>query len=349
MRKLVPIIVLTLIMMSSDIFGQSLLPEPSDKPNKSQQKQINRKYGMFIHFGINTFHDQEWTDGSKPASSYAPLAIDADQWIKTAKDAGMKYVILVAKHHEGFCLWDSKYTDYDVANSGNKTNVIEQVAKACKKYNIGLGLYYSLWDRKVQPDVKNTAKDSAYNDYMINQLGELMDITHKYVPLVEFWFDGGWEKANNRWPTERIYQTIKAREPDCQVGINWTIGLPDDVDHHPVLPSQQKQGYPIRYFPSDFRLGDPYLPSENDPKLFVHDGKTYYMPWESTVCISGRWFFNTQDVTYKSVEELVNLYREATANDNILILNAAPNRDGRIRDKDVQILKELARALRSEK
>ena len=112
-------------------YGQDqILPVPSNQPSPAQQKQIARKYGMFIHFGINTFHDQEWTDGSKPASSYCPTAIDADQWIKTAKDAGMKYVILVAKHHEGFCLWDSKYTEYDVANSGNKTNVIEEVAKA---------------------------------------------------------------------------------------------------------------------------------------------------------------------------------------------------------------------------
>lgn len=94
---------------------------------------------MFIHFWINTFHDQKWTDDSKPASSYQPTAMDAEQWIRVAKEAGMKYVILTAKHHEGFCLWDSKYTEYDVASSGNKTNVIEAVAKACEKYDIGLG------------------------------------------------------------------------------------------------------------------------------------------------------------------------------------------------------------------
>ena len=87
---------------------------------KYQKDQIKRKYGMFIHFGINTFHDVEWSDGSFPVETYAPAEIDACQWVKTAKDAGMKYIILVAKHHEGFCLWDSKYTDYDVASSGIK-------------------------------------------------------------------------------------------------------------------------------------------------------------------------------------------------------------------------------------
>ena len=318
-----------------------ILPQPSTQPSAAQETQIARKYGMFIHFGINTFHNEEWTDGSKPASSYAPTAIDAEQWIKGAKDAGMKYVILVAKHHEGFCLWDSQYTEYDVANSGNPTNVIEAVAKACQKYGIGLGLYYSLWDRKVNPDVKDLSKDAAYNEYMIKQLKELLAITKPYGPVVEFWFDGGWEKENTRWPVMDIYQTIKREEPDCQIGINWSIGKPGEPDAHLVKPEEQQEGYPIRYFPSDFRLGDPYLPADNDPKLFTHDGQTYYMPWESTICLSGKWFYHTEDTVYKSLDELEKLYKQCTKNDNILILNCPPGRDGKMRDKDLALLKEL--------
>lgn len=322
-----------------------VLPVPSEQPSPAQLKQIGRKYGMFIHFGINTFHDEEWTDGSKPASSYCPSQIDADQWIKTAKDAGMKYVILITKHHEGFCLWDSRYTDYDVANSGNKTNVVEAVAKACKKWGIGLGLYYSLWDRKVNADVDDWHQDAAYNTYMIHQLEELLDITEKYTDIVEFWFDGGWVKQNYRWPTLQIYQTIKSRVPDCQVGINWTIGTPENADTQSVVPENQQEGYPIRYFPSDFRLGDPYLPADNDPKVFTYSGVHYYMPWESTVCISQRWFYNTQDQQYKSLDELEKLYRQCTKNDNILILNCPPNREGQLRKEDVRLLKELRKRL----
>lgn len=302
---------------------------------------------MFIHFGINTFHDEEWTDGSKSASSYAPSAIDAEQWIRTAKEAGMKYVILIAKHHDGFCLWDSHYTEYDVASSGNPTNVIEAVAKACRKYDIGLGLYYSLWDRKVNADVEDWKKDEAYNQYMLNQLTELMDIVDDYTKVVEFWFDGGWVKQNYRWPVMDIYQTIKQRMPECQVGVNWTIGAPENADKHPVLPQEQKEGYPIRYFPSDFRLGDPYLPTDNDPKIFVHNGRQYYMPWESTVCISKRWFYNTTDNEFKSVDELEKLFCQSTKNDNILILNCPPNRDGKLRDQDVSILKALYKRIKN--
>lgn len=322
-----------------------ILPVPSTTPSAAQQQQIARKYGMFIHFGINTFHDEEWTDGSKPASSYAPSAIDAEQWIQTAKDAGMKYVILITKHHDGFCLWDSQYTDYDVASSGNPTNVVEEVAKACKKHGIGLGLYYSLWDRKVNGDVADRKQDAAYNTYMINQLEELITIAEKHTPIVEFWFDGGWLKPSYRWPIMDIYQTIKKRQPDCQIGVNWSIGSPDNPDKHPVLPQDQQEGYPIRYFPSDFRLGDPYLPADNDPKVFTHDGKDYYMPWESTVCISQRWFYNTTDHTFKSVDELEKLYRQCTKNDNILILNCPPNRDGQLRTEDIAILKELRKRI----
>ena len=332
------------------VFAQKIiLPQPGNSPSKAQQKQIDRKYGMFIHFGINTFHDEEWRDGSKPASSYNPETINADQWIKAAKEAGMKYVILITKHHDGFCLWDSKYTDYDVASSPNPTNVVEAVAKACKKYDIGLGLYYSLWDRKVNADTQNQQADAAYNEYMLKQIEELFKITKKYTHIVEFWFDGGWTKQNYRWPIMQLYQTIKNREPECQVGINWSIGSPENADQHPVLPEQQKEGFPIRYFPSDFRLGDPYLPTDQDPKIFTYSGQNYYMPWESTICISQRWFYNTKDQTYKTVDELEKLYRQCTKNNNILILNCPPNRSGKLRDKDIEILMQLKERISSEK
>ncbi len=342
------IICLSFALNAFPVFAQPGIdnPIPSTKPSKYQKEQIKRKYGMFIHFGINTFHNQEWTDGSLPASSYKPTNIDARGWVETAKKAGMKYIILVAKHHEGFCLWDSKHTEYDVASSGNTTDVIDAVARECKKQGIRLGLYYSLWDRNVNANVKDETLDAAYNEYMINQLNELIDITQKHTKIVEFWFDGGWEKPNHRWPIKEIYQIIKKKAPQCQVGINWSIGAPGNPDKHMVLPTDQKEGYPIRYFPGDFRLGDPYLPANPDPKLFTHDGKTYYMPWESTVCMSKRWFYHTDDDTYKSLDELVELFNRTTSQDNILILNAPPNREGKMRDKDIQLLIELRKRIK---
>ncbi len=314
-------------------------PAPHETPTRGQQAQIARRYGMFLHFGINTFHDQEWTDGTLPPKSYAPTAIHADQWVGAAKDAGMTFVLLVCKHHDGFCLWDSKYTDYDVADSSNPTDVVAAVSTACRKQGVQFGIYYSLWDRNRNSEVKDPAKDDAYNQYMLHQLQELMT---QYGPVCELWLDGGWTKPNNRWNIPAIYTLVKKHQPDCQVGVNWSIGLPGNPDAHAVKPGQQKEGYPIRYFPSDFRLGDPYLPAAADPKIFTHDGRRYYMPFESTVCLNDRWFNNTTDHGLKSVDQLEKLYRDATAQDNILVLNVPPGRDGRLRDADVARIKELA-------
>jgi alpha-L-fucosidase len=315
-------------------------PVPSRQPSKYQWQQINRKYGMFIHFGINTFWDEEWTDGSKPPSSYAPDTIDADQWISTARDAGMKYVILVTKHVDGFCLWKSQYTNYSVAASSNKADVVDAVARACKKHGVQLGLYYSLWDRHQNADLQDVSLDRDYNRYVVRQIKELLTITNKYTPVVELWLDAGWEKKRERWPIAEIYKTVKQLAPQCQVGVNWSIGRPDnpDPDSTWVLPTMQKEGYPIRYFPSDFRMGDPYLPANPDPKLFSHKGNLYYMPWETTVCLSEKWFYNTKDTVYKTVDELARLYHITTAQDNILILDAPPNRHGKLREEDRKLL-----------
>ena len=318
---------------------------PSTEPNEFQIEQIKRKYGMFIHFGINTFHNEELTDGTKPAYSYNPVNVNVEQWVETALKAEMKYIILVAKHHEGFCLWDSKYTKYDVASSGNTTNVVEKIAKECERHGIGLGLYYSLWDRSQNDYVANKNLDKTYNKFILNQLSELIEIVQQYTPLIELWLDGAWVKPNHRWPLNEIYKTIKEKAPQCQIGVNWSIGSPDDTDKHFVLPTEQLEGHPIRYFPSDFRLGDPHLPAVPDPKLFHHNGKTYYMPWESTVCLSEKWFYHTEDNAYKSIVELADIFNQATTQDNILILNTPPNREGRIRDRDVQILLDLCNYL----
>ena len=326
---------------------------PSQSPTALHRKMIARKYGMFIHFGINTFHDMEWTDGTKPASSYAPTAVDTDNWARTATDAGMKYVILISKHHDGFCLWDSKHTEYDVAASPNKTDVIAAMAKSCRKYGIELGLYYSLWDRHwgdgvmrrstFKADLKLTREQKqAYVDYMEKQLTELLS---NYGEICELWLDGGWVMPREAWQIPRIYSHVKKLQPACAIGVNWSIGRPGKPDSSLVKPNEQKEGFPIRYFPSDFRLGDPYLPAKPDPKLFSHDGNLYYMPFESTICLNDKWFFNTKDNALKSVDELARLYKTATDQDNILIFNSPPNRHGVMPERNVTRLKELAEHL----
>lgn len=243
---------------------------PSTEPNEYQLEQINRKFGMFIHFGINTFNNVEWSNGKLPIESYCPTDIDADGWVKAAYEAGMNYVIIIAKHHDGFCLWSTYTTTYGVRNSPNKTDVISEVAKACDKYGIKLGIYYSLWDRH-EHCYKN---DEAYINYMEKQLVELLD--GRYGEVVELWLDGGWDKPCRKWQLDRIYNTVKKLQPKCQIGVNLTIGKFTDKKGVPkkrYQPKNYQYGDPIAMFPSDFRLWDPHMCREDDPKIYTFNGE----------------------------------------------------------------------------
>lgn len=186
-----------------------IMQQPSLTPNQYQLEQMERRFGMFLHFGINTFNNTEWSDGTLPIESYKPTAIDADSWVKTAYEAGMNYVIMITKHHDGFCLWDTDTTTYSVNQSPNKTDIIAEVAKACEKYKIKLGLYYSLWDRH-EPCYKN---NEAYVEYMEKHLTELLD--GRYGEIIELWFDGAWDKPCKDWQLDRYpIHTYPSR--DCR-------------------------------------------------------------------------------------------------------------------------------------
>lgn len=319
--------------------------QPSNGPNSVQKKMISRKYGMFITFGINTFHNEEWTDGTKPVASYAPCSIDTDSWVRTAKDAGMKYVIFTAKHHDGFCLWNSRHTVYSVMYSSDKTDVLASLSRSCKKYGVELGIYYSLWDRNWGNGIMRPLKPprmgeaaASYLHYMKKQLDELLA---EYGPVCELWLDGGWVQPREIWSISELYRLTKKLQPNCAFGVNWTIGRPGNPDCHELKPEEQKEGYPIRYFPSDFRLGDPYLPTVPDPKCFSHGENSYYLPFESTVCLNDKWFFNSTDQGLKSVDELVSLYKQATAQNNIFVLNSPPNQEGKMPEQNIKRLREF--------
>ena len=347
---------LTAVLLVTTGRSQTLIDQiPSAEPSVGQQAQIARKYGMFCHFGINTYANQEWTDGSLPPETYAPPAdLDRkiDTWVKTAHDAGMRYFLCITKHHDGFCLWDTKDTGYCAFNPAVKhhIDVVREVSNACKKYGIGFAVYYSLWDRnwdRTHADLykkDHAAADKAYVDYMVGQLRELMT---QYGPVTELWLDGSWAKDAPEWELDRVYDVVKRNQPLCQVGVNWTINSPDNPPHFRLLPADQKDGYPFRYFPSDFRLLDPRLPGCPDPKHFTHNGKSYYLPFEATVTASARdlWFYHANDPHAKSPDQLEDVFETATAQDNMLVLNIPPDREGNLVPEQVASVMELAKRL----
>ena len=324
-----------------------VMQQPSLTPNEGQRAQIARKFGMFLHFGINTFNNMEWSDGTLPIESYCPTAIDADSWVRTAWEAGMNYEELITKHHDGFCLWDTHTTTYSVNYSPNKTDVVRAVAEACRKYSIRLGLYYSLWDRHepCYPD------DEAYVQYMEKQLTELMD--GRYGEIVELWFDGSWDKPCRAWQLDRLYSLVKTLQPSCQIGVNHTVGeyseeatSPDDK----YLPVNYRDRDPLRMFPSDFRLWDPHMCREDDPKIYTFQGKEYYLPFEMTICSRKEfsWFFSDiyENKPLMDAEEIIRNYRILEKAHNLLVINLPPNRDGKLVEGDVKNLMYVAESLK---
>lgn len=335
---------LSAIMSLSALTASSEAIVPSHKPNNCQKKMTDRGYGMFVHFGMNTFIDMEWSEGKEPATTYNPTELDCEQWVRTARDAGFKYILLVTKHHDGFCLWDSAVTDYDVASSGNKTDVVKAVSDACRKYGLEFGVYYSLWDRH-----EPTYQSADFGDYRKFMDAQLTELLTNYGDVCEIWFDGGWDRAPEDWDVPHIYELVKRLQPDCAVGVNNSVLLADDelvvVNYGSAAPEDMtgETDVKLRYFPMDFRLKDPYIASWNDHKIYDVAGKDYYLPFEHTICLSKQWnwFQKDKPMETRSVDELEELFRRAMANNNTLVINVPPDKRGLLRQNEINTLMEL--------
>ena len=327
------------IITFQNSFSQSITP--STTPNKTQKELINRGYGMFIHYGVNTFADVEWSDGKIPAEKFNPENLDCDQWVKVAKDAGFRYVLLTTKHHDGFCLWDSKYTTYDVGSAPVKTDIVGEVAKACKKYGLKFAVYYSLWDRR-EPSYKDKNPE-LYVNYMLNQLTELFT---NYGPICELWLDGGWDRKPENWQLDKIYALVKKYQPYCAMTINHTISK-DPGQKNKVLPDLMTvdNKYYFQFFPTDFRIWDPKIASKFDKKQYLHNDKSYYMPFEHTICLGKQWnwFQKSKPMPVRNLDELEELFYWCTENDNTLVVDVPPGPEGNIREHEANTVIELAK------
>lgn len=311
---------------------------PSTEPNACQKFMIERKYGMFLHFGINTFNDTEWSNGKLAVSSFNPTALDVDSWIRTAYEAGMNYVIVLTKHHDGFCYWKTDTTDYGIKDSPCKADIIEEARKACDKYGLKLGLYYSLWDRH-EKCYKNAKQ---YAEFMRTQIKELLG--GKYGEICELWLDGGWERRNSQWEIPELYKTVKALQPKCACTVNGTIGKYNSKGGciEKYLPENYKKNMPIKYFPCDFRLLDPFYTKVDDPKIYTHNFCKYYLPFEATICVRNmrRWFWGKgyNEERMLTPKYIAYLYSHFVGQDNLLVVNTGPTTEGKIQGDDAAVL-----------
>jgi alpha-L-fucosidase len=307
-----------LIFLSTLLFAQ---PEPATSKNQVEGWE-QLKYGMFIHFNMNTYAGAEYDNGKMDAGSFNPSELDVDQWIRTARDAGMKYAVLTAKHTGGFCLWDSKVTwkgreyDYDIGSSGYKKDIIQQFLESCRKYDIRPALYYCLWDDHNEPL-------SSKEEYFQLTKGHITELVTNYKGLVELWID----IPSRLKPDQRIelYNLVKTHQPDCLVTCN--NGFTD--------------GSVLSNFPADITNGErtlPPLPAHN-PNMVINR-KKYYIPMEVCQTINQNWFWIPGDVT-KSVRTLYYWYSETINRGANLLLDVPPDLSGRISQILVERLMEL--------
>ncbi|MDR0510027.1 MAG: alpha-L-fucosidase [Rikenellaceae bacterium] len=311
------------------------------------------RFGMFVHFGpYSVLCDGEWAlhqksltfeDYKKLQHIFDPRLFDAAQWVRIAKSAGMKYIILTSRHHDGFSNWDTKQSDWNIMNTPYGKDLIRQLADECHKQGIKLGLYYSLLDwgredyshatgRTGQKTGRAVQKEwSSYVDFMKAQLTELLT---NYGEIAAIWFDGEWdqlpeehdsrfshEHSKVNWHFGEIYDLIHRLQPDCMIANN---------HHLPALPGE------------DYQAFEKDLPGETTGAGFgVHQTVSERMPLETCETINNSWGYRLTDNSFKSKKELVHLLVRAAGYGANLLLNVGPKPTGEIDETSVERLKAV--------
>jgi alpha-L-fucosidase len=316
-------------------------------PTASQVVWQRGEFAIFVHFGMNTFSGREWGDGTESPAMFNPTNLDARQWAAAAKAAGASHLILTAKHHDGFCLWPSAYTEHSVRSSpwrSGRGDLIREFVDACRLHGLKAGLYLSPWDRH-----ERTYGDSpAYNAFYLNQLRELLT---NYGQLCEIWFDGACaEGPNGRrqvYDWEAFFKTCQALQPgavtfgDGGTDVRWIgneRGVAGDPNWSTVDPRL------IRY------PGDSGIDQANDAiargAVFSRQlqngvaGGSVWQPGESDVSIRPGWFYHeSEDQAVRSVENLIDLYFKSVGRNSMLLLNIPPTKEGLFHQIDVDRLR----------
>ncbi|GMQ64572.1 hypothetical protein AN2V17_38090 [Vallitalea sp. AN17-2] len=300
------------------------------KPNKNQLIYQDLEQGIFFHFGIRTFNEAhvDWDGKNMDIHSFNPVDLDCEQWIRTVKEAGFRYAIMTTKHHDGFCLWPSAYTDNCVKNCqwrDGKGDVVKEFVDACKKYDIKAGLYYSPADFSI---FDCNMSEQEYNQYIINQLSELMS---HYGAIDLIWFDGcGSERCTYHWGD--ITKKVRSLQPNILIfsmgdpDFRW-IGNESGVATKPCWNVVDRVHFSIQTEDMDDLggKGSLWLPAECDCRIRKDN-----------------WFYSDEDEdTIKSLDELMGIYYYSVGRGTNLLMNIGPDRRGLVPEKDSKRLLEF--------
>jgi alpha-L-fucosidase len=292
------------------------------KPAPYQTAWQDLEFGVILHFSTNTFLDREWGDGTASPSTFNPTQFDPDQWMKAIRDSGAKYVVLVAKHHDGFCLWPTGQTDYSVKSSpwqNGKGDVVGDVARAARKYGLKFGVYLSPWDRH-EPKYKDSAE---YDKYYNAQLEELAT---SYGDLVEFWLDGA-GSGGHVYNFPKIVETLRTYQPNTVVFADMALFEYGDA----------------RWVGTEAGSVD----YENWNVIDRHGYRRWRPVEADTPLRKLHWFWHPNDeASVKSLPELLDMYDKTAGRGAQLMLGLAPDNRGLLPDSDVKRLEEFGAALR---
>lgn len=332
MKKICLAILILIVINISYVNAQQYTPTPENLAERDWFS--NAKFGLFIHWGpFSIPGDGEWVmqnrnitvkNYTRLMDFFNPIKFDAAQWVSMAKNAGMKYITLITRHHDGFSMWDTKYSDFNIMNTPYHQDIVKMIANECHKQGIKLFVYYSLLDwrrddysywtgrtgqgtgRAVHGDWNN------YIQFMKNQLTELLT---NYGEIAGVWFDGYWDQiapegAADRtpkidWHLNEIYALIHKLQPQCLIGNN---------HHLSPLPGE------------DFQMFEQDLPGENKNGLSFQ--KPSELPLESCVTMNNSWGFNITDTSYKTPKQLIDLLVKASGYGANLLLNIGPMPNG---------------------
>jgi alpha-L-fucosidase len=321
-------------------------PIPSDR----QLAWHEMEYYMFVHFTVNTFTDKEWGYGDEKESVFNPTELDCRQWAKTARDAGMKGIIITAKHHDGFCLWPSQFTEHSVKNSvwkDGKGDVLRELRKACDEFGLKFGVYLSPWDRNSA--IYGTPE---YLKYYRNQLHELLT---NYGDVFEVWFDG----ANGG---DGYYGGAReTRKIDNKTFYDWANTHKIVRELQPSAVMFSDAGPDIRWVGNESGMGsltnwcllkkDEMYPGGDFAKILGegHFDGNYWVPAEVDVSIRKGWFYHhNQDSLVRSPDNLMELYYSSVGRNSNLLLNVPPDRRGLLHENDVKSLLAFRELLKKE-
>jgi alpha-L-fucosidase len=344
MKKLIALSLLLAIATTS--FAQQSYT-PSEGNLKARQEFSDSKLGIFLHWGIySTFAQGEWylhksklshAEYKKAADSFYPHRFDAKVWVKAFKEAGAKYICLTSRHHDGFSMWDTQYSNYDIVDATPfKRDIVKELAEECKRQGIKFHLYYSHidWSRDDYPVGKAgrhiTEKEHVeggwpnYYKFMNNQLAELIT---KY-DIDALWFDGVWDHKEDatpfNWQLEEQYALIHSIKPECLIGNN----------HHLAPISGE-----------DFQIFERDLPGEN--KAGYSGQSVGKLPLETCQTMNKGWGYEVDDTVYKSTEELIRYLVSTSGKGANLLLNIGPQPNGELPATSLERLKEMGEWLRA--